>query len=324
MERLETSDVKVGAFVLVALAILVAGLLWIAGSTILGTKRASYKVLMQNSGGLQAGDRVRFAGVSVGRVQGFVLRPGEEWPVALNVSIKRDIPIRVDSTATVRTSGLLGSSFLQVDAGSPNSPLLPEGGEIHAAVAQGIEAALARAEEMADKFSGLLDQTAQLLDTVNGEMGPILANLESLLSERNAEDVRQILSTLRTTIGETAPRVESLLGRLESISKQLEGGIDGLPALTADFSSLVGDLQTALGPDGKRLRRVLETAESGLASADEAMSVLGDNRGEIEATLRDLRDAASNLKAFSQQVKERPFSLVRIKPEPDRKPGKKR
>ena len=175
MARIEASDVKVGAFVLTALAVLTVGSLWIAGSTILSTKRVQYEVLMQDSGGLQAGDRVRFAGVSVGRVQGVALQPGEAWPVVLYISIKPSIPIHVDSTARVQTSGLLGSAFLQIVSGSPESPLLAEGGEIHATSAPGIAAALDRAEEISDKFGGLLDQVATLLDTVNGEMGPILA-----------------------------------------------------------------------------------------------------------------------------------------------------
>jgi hypothetical protein len=83
----------------------------------------------------------------------------------------------------------------------------------------------------------------------------------------------------------------------------------------------VADLQAALGPDGERLARVLESAESSLTRADETFSVLGGNRGEIEATLRDLRDTLANLKAFSQLVKERPYSLVRVKPAPQREPG---
>ena len=52
-----------------------------------------------------------------------------------------------------------------------------------------------------------------------------------------------------------------------------------------------------------------------------ALDVIVGNRGELERTLADLREIVANLKAFSQQVKERPYSLVRIRPEPDRRPG---
>ena len=41
----------------------------------------------------------------------------------------------------------------------------------------------------------------------------------------------------------------------------------------------------------------------------------------LAATLRDLRDTMANLKAFSQEIKERPYGLVRIRNPPQRRPG---
>ena len=57
------SDVKVGIFVLVALAIVIAGSLWIAGGTLFAARQVPYDVLLADSGGVVAGDRVRVSGV---------------------------------------------------------------------------------------------------------------------------------------------------------------------------------------------------------------------------------------------------------------------
>jgi hypothetical protein len=46
-----------------------------------------------------------------------------------------------------------------------------------------------------------------------------------------------------------------------------------------------------------------------------------DNRDELEGMIRDLRDTAANLEAFSQRLKEQPSSLVFAKPDPERNPG---
>ena len=54
---------------------------------------------------------------------------------------------------------------------------------------------------------------------------------------------------------------------------------------------------------------------------DEAMDAVAGNRAEIDQTLADLRDTMSNLKAFSQQVNERPYMLIRKTNPADRKPG---
>ena len=315
------ADIKVGAFVLGALAILIAGSLWIAGSTFFGAKRVPYVVLMQDSGGLQGGDRVRVAGVAVGRIQRADLRPGDPWPVVLRVAVKPDVPIKIDSAARVATSGLLGASYLLIEPGSENSPALPAGGEIRGTSSPGLEDALVQVGRISEKVLTILDQTSGVLETLSEEMGPILANLESLVSENNAEDVALILDNLRATTNDAGPKVTVLLERLDGVAEQLEGGIEGLPGLADRLSSLAQSVEVALGPDGERLARMLESATNSLNSAEGALSVVGGNRAEIESTLRDLRDTVANLKDFSQQVKEHPFSIVRIKPEPERRPG---
>jgi len=316
------SDVKVGLFVVVALALLVFGSLWIAGSSFFGASRVSYEVLLQDSSGLQAGDRVRVAGVSVGRIKHVELRPGDAWPVSLHVVLKPLAAIHTDASASVAVSGLLGSGFLEIDPGSPSAPSLPPGSRIQGRSAAGMGDAMGRVNEISIKVAAMLDQVSGILDAVSTEMGPILSSLDRVLSEENSENLQQILANLRDTTGEVGPRVSSLITRLDRTAQELEGGAQGLPQLTAEIEGLVGDLRAALGPDGERLANVLASAEGSLNRADATLSVLGGNREEVEATLRDLRDTVANLKAFSQIVKERPYSLVRVKPEPERRPGR--
>ena len=143
------------------------------------------------------------------------------------------------------------------------------------------------------------------------------------VSYRGWEDCRRLANGAVEMIvtADVGPRISSLLQRLDTAAGQLEGGIEGLPEITADIETLIESVQTAMGPDGERLARVLDAAEGSLTQAEKALSVVGGNRAEIEATLRDLRDTVANLKAFSQQIKEHPYSLVRIKTPPEREPG---
>ena len=320
-DRSRSADVKVGLFVVTALTILVFGSLWIVGSTFFGARRVSYDVVMKEAAGVDAGDRVRFAGVPVGRVRQVNLRPEEEWPVVFRIALHPDIPVKTDSSARISTSGLLGSSFLQIEPGSPGAPRLPPGGEIRGRAGLGLEEALARVDEISVKVLGIMDQTSGILDQVGQEIGPIMTRMEGLLSEENVEDVRHLLAALRQTIEDAGPRISALLARLDSAAESLDRGLEDMPEVTARLSGLMEDVRTALGPDGARLAGVLEAAEGGFTSADKALTILTTNRREVELTLRDLRDTVANLKAFSQQVKERPFSMVRIKPPPERRPG---
>jgi phospholipid/cholesterol/gamma-HCH transport system substrate-binding protein len=315
------ADAKVGAFVLVALVILIAGSLWVAGSTLFGVKHVPYVVVLKNSEGVQPGDRVRFAGVSVGRVRGIDLRPGSEWPVVMRVSLQPTIPVKTDSRARIATAGFMGGSFLVIDAGSLESPRLPPGGTIRGEEVHGLDAALAHVDEISEKVIVLLDKTTGLLDQVSSQTGPILSRVEQLLSEDNVASLQHTLGTLDRTVDDAAPRISSLLDKLDSIAGRADESFQDVPGLTHDLKEVVAGVRAALGENGARLSALLDTANGALASAGDSLSIVRDNRTELEWTLRDLRDTAGNLKAFSQTLKERPFSLVRIQGEPDRKPG---
>jgi phospholipid/cholesterol/gamma-HCH transport system substrate-binding protein len=321
MEQARWAEVKVGVFVVAALAILVLGTLWVAGSAIWSGSRAAYTVRMKDSGGVQPGDSVRFAGVAVGRVEGVELRATAEWPVVFHVALDAGLQLRTDASARITTSGLLGSTYLEIQPGSPEAPELSPGGKIQGETPAGLDEALARVDEIAVKVVTLLDQTSSILEELSSEIGPLLARMEALLSSENADHVQALLTTLRRTMEDAGPRVTTLLDRLDVISRDLETGVADIPELTEQVSALVTDLRGALGPDGTRLSGLMDSGQSTLASADEALDVIVDNRRELETTLADLREIVANLKAFSQQVKERPYSLVRIKPEPDRRPG---
>jgi phospholipid/cholesterol/gamma-HCH transport system substrate-binding protein len=314
------ADAKVGAFVLIALAILIAGSLWLAGSAI-GSPRVDYHVKMKNAGGLQPGDRVQVSGVSVGRVEAVELRAGEEWPVELKIQIKRSVPLKIDAEATLGTAGLLGATLLELRTGTPGAPPLAPGGEIHGVPPAGIEQALANVEQLSTKAAALLDQLSVIFDNVSDEIDPLLAKLNRVLSEENATNLEHLLADLRRTTGDAGPRLNSLLERADGLVARLDQSATNLPELTADVQGLVVDLRTAFGPGGERLAAVLDRVESSLGRADAALGVVGSNRDEIDATLRDLRDTLTNLRDFSQQVKQHPYSLVRIRHVPDRKPG---
>jgi phospholipid/cholesterol/gamma-HCH transport system substrate-binding protein len=315
------SDVKVGLFVLVALAMVIAGSLWIAGGSLFAARHVPYDVLLQKSGGVVAGDRVRVAGVAVGRIQDVVLRQEEKWPVLMKVSVKEDIVVHQDASAVIAASGILGTSFLEIDTGSPGAPPLPPGSQIEGRPSAGMDAAFEQLEAISNKLLGILDQTSGLLDQISGEVGPLIARLHALLSEENTENLEAILASTRKTLDDVAPRLGPLLEHLDQVASAAEESMAGVPALTDEAQALLEDLHTALGPDGQRVSQLLDGARTTLSSADEAMQIVLENRATIEATLRDLEVTMSNLKAFSDRVKQQPSSLLRSSPQQERQPG---
>ncbi len=315
------ADIKIGFFVLAAIALLVVGSILIVGSRALSANQISYTVLLNDSAGVQAGDRVRQAGVPIGRIRTVDLRTEEQWPVKIEIDVDAEVPIRADATAEMATQGLLGAAFLQLLAGSPDAPLAEPGATIYDSGRGGMAGAMSQVEELAEKAMELFDQLAEVLAGLEADIGPNLEQLQTLLSEENVAEISAILSTARQTMDEVAPRIGPLVDRLDNIASSAEQGLEDLPEVSANASQLLEDLSTALGPDGRRLSELLDTAQTSLGSADDALGVLTDNSGDITAIVQDLRDASASLRRFADQVEEQPSSVIRRNKRPDRKPG---
>jgi ABC-type transporter Mla subunit MlaD len=172
-----------------------------------------------------------------------------------------------------------------------------------------------------DRLPLLLDQTTELIGKINGEIEPLLGRFHALLSEENVGALSGSLGTLRTTLEEVGPHLSDLVSRLDSLASQLEDGVSGIPDLASEITDLAQELRLAIGPEGERLAGFLDTAESTLGSAGGALSTVTGNSAELDAMLRDLREAAANLRSLSQTLKERPSLLMRFPRPPDRKPG---
>jgi phospholipid/cholesterol/gamma-HCH transport system substrate-binding protein len=305
------AEVKLGAFVLTALVMLMGISLWIAGSRLLHGEQTYYYVLMKDSGGILAGDRVRIAGVQVGRIEQVTLRPQNAYRVALRVAIDRSIAIKTDSSAQVATEGLLGKSYLQIDPGSAGAPLLPAGQEIRGRESLDLQRALASLNEVATHAVPVLDRAGKLIDQVSS----------GFLSPENAAHLRQILASVQQLLKTSGPELSQLIAKLKSVSEKLDTAMTDAPEVVAKVSALASALQTALGPDGSRLVGVLDSAKGALDSAHDTLSIVNDNRPKLETTLSDLQKVAANFRVLSELLKERPYSLVRITPLPQRAPG---
>jgi ABC-type transporter Mla subunit MlaD len=86
-------------------------------------------------GSLHVKDPVQVAGVEVGHVWDIGLIPTGDKPVEVSMRIaKRFQPvIRADSEASVGTTGLLGSSFVDITRGSASQPVLQAGSAVKTA-----------------------------------------------------------------------------------------------------------------------------------------------------------------------------------------------
>lgn len=312
--RIET--IRAGLFFLVAVIIFAGMALWVAGSEWVRGSSTTYAVTIPHAGTLAAGDPVVIAGVPVGVVSDMNLDVDSPAPVTLQVDISPAVALRADSTARVVMLDLLGGTALEIKPGMSRAKQLAPGDTINGFASANAQDLLNIADRVAAQTIPVMKQTKNILSNLSRRM-PATFESVTQLSE-SAAMVAGRLDKLTVTFERDMPdilkqtnrasvRAVSLLDRAERVMEQLD--------------SLSGNLNTALGEDGGNVSVVLEEAQAAFRDVGDATAVVSENRLVIEQTLARLSRAAAALEGFSTQIKERPYSLIRILPTEDRIPG---
>jgi phospholipid/cholesterol/gamma-HCH transport system substrate-binding protein len=121
MQHNPTRDLVVGLFVLVGLLAIAYLSLKVGGLEFGGEKRIVLYATFNDIGGLSVRAPVRVAGVKIGQVSAIDLDEDLRAEVALLVESGLDLSI--DSSAAIRTSGLLGDQFISVELGAEDDVL---------------------------------------------------------------------------------------------------------------------------------------------------------------------------------------------------------
>jgi len=164
-------SVRLGAFIVVTLAILVGGIFVIGDKQYLFTSTYQLKAQFNNVEGLDAGADVRLGGVHIGTVRNIVLphKPGEKVTVIMDLGKSTHEIIKQDSVVTIETEGLLGNQYLAISFGSANSANVRDGDPLSS------QAPL----EMSDllvKTNAILDSSQQAIQNTT----KATANLQSI------------------------------------------------------------------------------------------------------------------------------------------------
>jgi phospholipid/cholesterol/gamma-HCH transport system substrate-binding protein len=124
MQPSATRDLIVGLFVVVGLAAIGYLSIQVGGLTYKGPGGLRLYAVFDEIGGLKPRAPVAIAGVTVGQVIAIDLDPSLRARVTLDVDPKLALP--VDSSAGIRTSGLLGDQYIALEPGAEDALLATE------------------------------------------------------------------------------------------------------------------------------------------------------------------------------------------------------
>jgi len=262
-KRTRRDAFQVGIFVLAAGAVLIGGLLWIAGSRIF-RKVDTYTVLFTDSvSGLAPSAQVEYQGVVVGRVRDIYLTEDVPAQVAVIVDVKPGTPVRTDTVAALLGSFVTGIKYIQFQGGTGEP--LPAGGTIRGDVSS-IEQFRSQLSEIADRASKIMhtldervftDENSDKVTAFVSDLQNITQSLNRTMTTFQTEETGKQVATLVRDLSQTAEKVNRLVddvyGRRESIFGGLEQTLHHLDETVTAMHELVTTTQQQISGTGGSL-----------------------------------------------------------------------
>lgn len=293
------AELQVGALMLVAIVMLVAGVLWVSDVDI-GGNRFGFHVLSPRAAQVSEASRVYLHGVDVGSVESVELADGG---VLLSLKVKEKVSIPADSRAEIVPSGFLGSQMVKLVPGGADR-LLAAGDTIAGGTGNDLQG-LARqlggqAEDVLDRTARVLsDSTIRAVESGAGDLAGTLEETRRLVREER-ETVGELLEELRATASNldratSGPELRRTVARLDTLTAELGRASEGLTASSRSLSSILEKADRGEGSLGKlvnddRLYEEMSAAAENLQRASEELGLLAkDLRENPGKYLKDLK-----------------------------------
>ena len=319
-----TDQAKVGLTVVISAAILLTAVFYMTGMGV-GIKNVGYNTYLNFAGGLEPGAPVRFGGLRVGRVSGVRVSPEDVSRIEIELKVKGDISLPTDSVAGLSQLGLLGENYIEIQPGSAPSTLQP-GSTIPSIETQDMAALMRRMNALVEQVQPLVADLHTNFNQVSAQVDLLLNNLHDITGEQNRVYLASVLRQVDEMLVRESPKIDVISTNLKNASGKVDPLMADLRATMTKVDGLITELHAVVAETRPDLRASLtelsQTLEETRSLMTQLNTLLITNSDNLDETLENIRVTSQNLRELSDTVKQRPFSLVRVVPKPDRQvPG---
>ena len=252
-----STEGKVGAFIIAGLVFLGLAVFLLGDFTF--ERRYTVYVLFSDVGGLTDKAPVKLSGVEVGKVRRIELFNDKARVVA---SISKGVRIYRNASFAIGTTGIIGSKYLQIEQGTPDSGVMEPETVIVGVDPVSIEKALS-------KTLGSLQQLLGDLNGPPGQQGMLAKNINATIA-----NVRSLTANLDEMIADSKPALTNSLARMDQITAKLDSILAKTDQMMAAINQSKGPVGALLHDESMK-QDVKETVSSLKEAAGTAKDVLG-------------------------------------------------
>jgi phospholipid/cholesterol/gamma-HCH transport system substrate-binding protein len=304
-KQLRWSELKVGITVLVASGVLAFLVFLMSGTTGMFTRKFTLITYFDNAEGLRQGQPVDLQGVPVGNVTMVKVVPNRPLaPVQVVMKIKTDWQpfVHKDSKATVKTAGILGESFIDIDSRKASKGTVVDGDELQSDSAPGIDDVVRSSQGTLQNMDVLirrLDRIVASVESGKGTLGEVI-NDPTLINRINA-----VLNQVEGMLNNVS-NGQGTLGQLftdKTLYRKLDETVDKL-------NKIADDAQAGKGNLGKLLKdeSLYSNLNQSVTKANKLLDDVNAGKGTLGKLTKDdalaakLQDTINKLSAIADRL----------------------
>jgi phospholipid/cholesterol/gamma-HCH transport system substrate-binding protein len=276
------AELAVGVLFFIGLAALAYVTVLLSHRDLLG-RQTTYRAMFDSVGGLRVGERILVRGMEAGKVGRLKFEDGR---VQVILIFDQKPTIHEDYKLRIRQSSVLGGRFVELNEGTPDKPIVPQGTVLEGAPAFDPMA------DMEELIGGMGDAMVWLRDALRE--GGLIENLGQA-----GKDVSALVAEVREGTGTIG-----LLIQDPTLYQRTVAAVDGVALFTEELREATGTLPRLI-----RDPSLYESAESLLARFDSF-------GGNLEGLGSNLDAFVRRLDTLSAQIAEGTGTVARLLKDP--------
>jgi phospholipid/cholesterol/gamma-HCH transport system substrate-binding protein len=309
-----TRTARLGAFIVVTLAILAAGIFIIGSKKYLFSSTYKLNAQFENVAGLAAGADVQVAGVHSGTVLRIDLphKPGEKVTVVMELAKSTHEIVKQDSLASIETEGMLGNQYVAISFGTAGQADVRNGDTIASIPPLIVADMLKKASAILDTSQVAMQNATEAtahLNSVSAKIDDGQGTIGALVNDKTMYDnLEKTTETMQATMVQAKAGVTDFEEDMEAVKHNFllsgyfkkrgyedaadlgENSIEGLPAGTPLKTFTFTAKELFNGRDSAKLKnqKSLEAVGEFLAANKFGVAVVAVSSGVQGDTKADL------------------------------------
>ncbi len=283
------NPLKVGILTLAALASVVVMSLKITQNQSGFGKHIQYQTILEDASGILEKTPIKVAGINAGRIKSIELDGNK---ALLTFEIQEKIKITPAARMKIKTVGLLGDKYIDMDIGTQEGERLAQNSMIPTDGGEGLDSL---AKDASAVLKDVKEITASIKNALKDDQGKNMV-------KQIVENVREVTESLRRITDTNEEKINGIINDIESISSQLAREtdryqkdsvmsdlskigpiLDKVDATVSDLKVIVADVKDGKGTVGKLLRddAVVDQVSQTLSSVNRLVNRINNIEADI-------------------------------------------